>query len=461
MSISAGTSQDSLFFYARLFGLLTPQASLAVVAALMLVVKLPVLWLSARPMALYARLSSLEVHIVNRLTDTEWMIKVQPATANDSVSSRSKDGGSSSSTGWLPLVHQAADADGKEHQPQLAKDDLDQRLEVLLAEVTGFANVNTSSTGVTTGASSSGGPAASAARPSKLQESQGGELLAKLLLLGSDYSACSAAVGTSSYTAGRAAMKATAEAAAKLAAAAELVLNTLNSISHQRYVLVRVDSEDVDDDEEYTVESADAEADVRNDVHSDHDAEEEISAAAAFRAKVQEKLATQAQLLQKEQSNNQQEKQQQQQQQQKGKRDPAQTLPLLTNKLSLQDAASDELKRHVMKQLMKKAPGQLPRERRARTFGWLASAEVPTAQDAVAQWLLFLYGVLSELVPAGAFVATGGNAAAAAVASCCCNALAETMNDVASQRSRQQVRQALGADWLLWLQPLQPSENTR
>jgi hypothetical protein len=59
------------------------------------------------------------------------------------------------------------------------------------------------------------------------------------------------------------------------------------------------------------------------------------------------------------------------------------------------------------------------------------------------------------VIAAGAFVATGGNVAASFVASSCYNVLALSMNDVAAQRARSEVRRALGQEWLMKLLPLQ------
>jgi len=63
-----GTSQDSPFFYARLFGLLTPQASLAVISGILLATRIPADLARLRPAMLYTRLASMEVEVVGRLT---------------------------------------------------------------------------------------------------------------------------------------------------------------------------------------------------------------------------------------------------------------------------------------------------------------------------------------------------------------------------------------------------------
>jgi hypothetical protein len=63
-----GTNQDSPLFYARLFGLLTPQAALGVIAAILAATRIPADVSRTQPAVTYTRLASMEVEVVGRLT---------------------------------------------------------------------------------------------------------------------------------------------------------------------------------------------------------------------------------------------------------------------------------------------------------------------------------------------------------------------------------------------------------
>jgi hypothetical protein len=68
-----GTSQDSPLFYARLFGLLTPQASLAAISLILAATRIPADLARTQPNVTYARLASMEVEVVGRLTGARWL----------------------------------------------------------------------------------------------------------------------------------------------------------------------------------------------------------------------------------------------------------------------------------------------------------------------------------------------------------------------------------------------------
>jgi hypothetical protein len=70
---TSGTSQDSPLFYARLFGLLTPQASLAAISLILAATRIPADLARTQPTVTYARLASMEVEVVGRLTGARWL----------------------------------------------------------------------------------------------------------------------------------------------------------------------------------------------------------------------------------------------------------------------------------------------------------------------------------------------------------------------------------------------------
>jgi hypothetical protein len=63
-----GTSQDSPLFYARLFGLLTPQTSIALISLILVATRLPADLTRTQPVVTYTRLASMETEVVGRLT---------------------------------------------------------------------------------------------------------------------------------------------------------------------------------------------------------------------------------------------------------------------------------------------------------------------------------------------------------------------------------------------------------
>ncbi|WIA34594.1 hypothetical protein OEZ86_012914 [Tetradesmus obliquus] len=111
--------------------------------------------------------------------------------------------------------------------------------------------------------------------------------------------------------------------------------------------------------------------------------------------------------------------------------------------------------RAALMQMLEEKLSQGSKHAQVMAEAWSAAGSVPTAEDRLVRALLLGYTLLTELAPAGAFVATGGNVAASFVASSCYNVLALSMNDVAAQQARSAVRKALGKEWLMQLLPLQ------
>ncbi|WIA14418.1 hypothetical protein OEZ85_002944 [Tetradesmus obliquus] len=290
---TAGTSQDSPFFYARLFGLLTPQCSLAAAVGLLLLGRIPLLYLSGRPISLYTRLSSLDVQIVGQLTEDDWLQLM--VRLNSSTSSR------------YFIVHRSEDDDNDDD------DDDDES--------------------------------------------------------GSDSGSDSDSDSEDSYELN------SRSAAKRRAAVARLTGSSSSSSS---------------------------------------------SSGGASKKSGAQVLAEQLR-----------------------NRPPK----------SLEDLGQEQ--RAALMQMLEEKLSQGSKHAQVMAEAWSAAGSVPTAEDRLVRALLLGYTLLTELAPAGAFVATGGNVAASFVASSCYNVLALSMNDVAAQQARSAVRKALGKEWLMQLLPLQ------